>query len=791
MKVDKDRRKVLRFLVAAPVVPGAVGAFLASCSGKKNEAGAAKEGEVAKPFGGGEPVVIPWKGRFRHYGLIENLSFASLLNEGLLIDFGTTDYFKYTLGGWRSGWGRSFVREGVAYTHVTGVTTRVYFHRDEAEDLVIRFRAKPLGGKYFSLYMNNKPIQRVDLTKADWHTYSVKVPAAQVRKGENYMLLRWDGTAKVAGEDLAAGMDYIHVVPASRTEAGGVLPTHTAVAGKAKAGGDEAPALLLAAGTTLSYWMQVPDEESLLGFNVGLVGEVGSDMSLKVTARTDDAAPAEIVSRTLTKDDAGKFRPESADLASLRGKVVKLDIAASSQAASNARVALVEPGLYVKAAGQPRKPEKKARNVIVVMVDTLRADHTAPYAKTRVKTPVFDRFAREGVLYERFSAVEDWTKPSCATMLTGLYPTTHKTQTDMVKLPSKVRMISQELKTKGVTTGAFIANGYVSGKFGFDKGWDRYTNYIREGKITDAEHVFADAASWIEAIKDKRFYAYVHTIDPHVPYSPPKEFLEMYDKQEYSGPVEQRKTHLLLEDIKKDKFTPSERDKKRIEALYDGEISYHDKWFGGFLQKLNDLELLEDTLIMVVSDHGEEFWDHGNVGHGHQIHQELIHVPFVSMWKGTLPEHVRIPENKDHTCMVPTIYDAMQISPPKYLEAESVLPRMMGGQEAGPHAGFSTHQNDRQAVWSDRWKLLMRGPVKTYLYDVQDDYACTKDLDEDRPITLTYMRALLGQFQGAPDKSRWRSRTLAHKPELEVKEEQVEMDEELQQQLEAIGYVIK
>lgn len=789
MKVDRDRRKVLKLIAATPVLPGAVAGALASCSNKKNEAGAAEAGKVAKPFGGGEPVVIPWKGKFRHYDLIENLSFASLKNEGLLIDFGTTDYFKYTLGGWRSGWGRSFVREGVAYTHVVGVTTRIYFHWDRSEDLVARFRAKPFGGKYFSLYFNNKPVQRVDITKNEWSTYPVKIPSSLVREGENYVLMRWDATDKIAGEDLAAAMDYIHLVPSALADRGGVLPTHNAVGGKARAGKDEAPALLLGAGMTLSYWMQVPDEPSLLGMSAGLLGEKPPDMSLRITARADGAEPVELVSRTLGGAEAGTFRPEAAQLMALRGKVVRLDVEASSTTQGDARLALVEPGIYVERKGKATQPSRKARNVVVVMIDTLRADHTSPYTKTRVKTPVFDRVAREGVLFERMSAVEDWTKPSCATMLTGLYPCTHKTQTDMGKLPGKVRMISQELGSKGVATGAFIANGYVSGKFGFKKGWDHYTNYIREGKITDAEHVFADAASWIESNKDRRFYAYVHTIDPHVPYSPPKDFLAMYDDQPYSGPVEPRKTHLLLEDIKKEKFKPTDRDKKRIEALYDGEISYHDKWFGGFLQKLADLGVLEDTLIMVVSDHGEEFWDHGNVGHGHQIHQELIHVPFVCMWKGILPPKVRVGENVDHACMVPTTFDAMQIAPPRYLEGNSILPRMLGRQEPGPHAGFSTHQNDRQAVWSDRWKLLMRGPVKTYLYDVEEDYACTKDLDEDKPVTLTYMRALLGQFQGAPDKRSWRSRTMAHKPEIEVMEEQVEMDEELEQQLKALGYV--
>jgi len=789
MTVDRQRRMVLKVLAAAPLAPGALAGLLASCSGRKNEAGAAGDSLIGQPFGGGEPVEIPWKGKHRHFDLVDNLSFASLRNEGLLVDFGTTDHFKYTLGGWRTGWGRSLVRDGVAYTHVAGVTTRVYFHWARSEDIVVRFRARPFGGKYFSLYMNDRPIRKVDILKPEWETYPVDVAAASVRKGENYMLLRWDATVQEGGEDLAGAMDYIHILPASQTQKGGVLPTHTAVAGKVKSGGDEAPSLLLGAGMGLTYWLQVPRDEPLLGFTAGIVGKGSPDMTLEVAACCDGAEPVRLVSRTFKGVEAGKFRPEGVDLAAFRGKNVRIDLDASSAGSGDGRIALVGPGLYTKPAAAVIPTSKKAKNVIVVMIDTLRADHTAPYFKTRVQTPVFDRVAREGVLFERFSAVEDWTKPSCATMLTGLYPCTHRTQTDMGRLPASARMISEEMKTQGVATAAFIANGYVSEKFGFKKGWDRYTNYIREGKVTDAEHVFADAAAWIEANRTGRFYAYVHTIDPHVPYAPPKEFLEMYDKEPYTGPIEPRKTHLLLEEIKSDKFVPTDRDKQRLEALYDGEISYHDKWFGAFLQKLSDMGILEDTLLIVVSDHGEEFWDHGSVGHGHQIHQELIHVPFILMWKGVLPEHARIPDNHDHSCIVPTIFDAMQLPPPKYLEGRSVLPRAMGALEPGPHAGFSTHQEDRQAVWSDRWKIVMYGPVKTYLYDVEEDRGCKNDLDAANPIALTCMRALLGQFQGAPDKSRWRSRTMAQKTDLQIKEENVEMDAELEQQLKALGYV--
>jgi len=470
--------------------------------------------------------------------------------------------------------------------------------------------------------------------------------------------------------------------------------------------------------------------------------------------------------------------------------VVRLELRVSSFASSRARLALLSPAIFVEPSTAPvAQPAIKARNTIVVMIDTLRADHCAPFnRKTRVRSPAFNALAEQGALFERFSAVEDWTKPSCATMLTGLYPDTHKIQTEGAKLPAKVKMISEEMQERAVATGAFIANGYVSGKFGFERGWDRYTNYIREGKKTDAEHVFEDAIEWIEKVKDKRFYTYIHTIDPHVPYDPPDAFLELYDPEPYHGPVHPRKTAYHLEDIKKGKFNPTRRDKDRILALYDGEISYHDKYLGEFLKRLNGLGLMQDTLIMVVSDHGEEFWDHGSVGHGHQIHQELIHVPFLLIWKGTIPEKVRIADNHDHGCMVPTTFDAMGLRPPDYLEGNSVLPVALGQQQSGPRAGFSSHQGHRQAVWSDQWKLLMRGPVKIYLYDTDADPGCQNDQHRKRPITLAYMQALLGQFQGSSDKARWSSRESAGKQKRQVEQEKVEMDDELRKQLENLGY---
>ncbi|MEM8606984.1 MAG: sulfatase [Myxococcota bacterium] len=789
--VDELRRKVLRVLAATPLLSGAAAGLLGGCNA--NSKGQAVEPDPLSPV---TPREAPWAGRRAERSLVDQLNFASLKRDGLLVDFGSTDSFKYTFGGWRSGWGKHLERDGVAYTHATNLTSRVNFPWDTQEALTVRFRLRREASRFFSLYINSKPVEKVDITRVDWTTYESAIPAELVRPGTNHMLLRWERTTRAMGEDVAAAVDFIHIAPAGTSAPSmEALPRHASLVRQI----GSAPSLLLAPGTTLSYWMVPPEQgEPLLGFTAAPVaGEdapaadgtsaTGIPLKLAVTAHVDGRGKKELLSATVSD---GTPRPLAAALTGFAGQAIRLDISVTGDPGSTGGVALAEPAVYVKGKDPAPPPSKPAKNAIVVMIDTLRADHVSAYANTRVKAPALDAFARGGVVFERDSAVEDWTKPSCATMLTGLYPNTHKTQSDSGKLPTSVKMVSEEMKSQNVSTGAFIANGYVSGKFGFEKGWDAYTNYIRENKRTEAEHVFTDAFEWIErkAEGGERFYAYVHTIDPHVPYDPPDSFLELYEKEPYRGSIAPRSTALLLEGIKKGTFKPTAADKRHIRALYDGEISYHDKWFGDFMDKLGKAGLLEDTVVIVVSDHGEEFWEHGNVGHGHQIHQELIHVPFIMSWKGSLPEGARVADNQDHCSLVPTLFDAMGLTRPEYLEGNSVLGIARGEATPAPAAGFSTHQGEREAAWCGRYKLLQRGPISTSLFDVDGDPGCQNNLKNSHPIALTTMRAVLGQFQGAPNKARWRSRDLEEGVAMNVAAEDVEMDATTSEQLKALGY---
>jgi arylsulfatase A-like enzyme len=355
-------------------------------------------------------------------------------------------------------------------------------------------------------------------------------------------------------------------------------------------------------------------------------------------------------------------------------------------------------------------------------------------------------------------------------------------------------MLSEVYQKAGFETASFIANGYVSNAFGFDQGWDHYTNYIREARNTNASNVFGEAEGWIEKNKDGRFFVYIQTIDPHVPYDPPAKFLEMYDPQPYNGQVRNRRTHLMLDDAKKNpkKYTFTKRDKERIEALHDGEISYHDEYFGKFLAKLRELGLDENTIIVVTSDHGEEFQEHGSWGHGHSVYQELLGVPLMFRWPGVIPANARIGPVVSTLDIGPTVLEATGVPIPEEFEGRSLLGFMRGDWPAGPYVAFSDFLEHRRVIRGGDWKMIIRGNLSQVMFDLGNDYWEQKELDgSEHPIAQRYLRTLHGQFLGAEDRGHWlaasASSSSSKKPGLT--EEKQEMTPELCRQLVALGYI--
>jgi arylsulfatase len=278
-------------------------------------------------------------------------------------------------------------------------------------------------------------------------------------------------------------------------------------------------------------------------------------------------------------------------------------------------------------------------NIVFVTVDTLRADHLGCYGYPRPTSPFLDALAAEGTVCEDASASASWTKPATGTILTGLHPSRHGAlyHGSRLLLPEGEQTLAEALRERGWATAGFVANPNLKKVFEFDRGFDEYFDSPVEDTVTLAcirgtwfggmlmklfRHQFnwnyendisamnREVLAWLDANAHQRFFLYAHYIDPHIPYDPPARYREEF-----------RQDHGLA--------LFNERKRKVGIDLYDGEIRYTDDGLKALVEKLVDLGVWENTLFVLTSDHGEEFFEHGVLGHGFSLYQEVVHVPLI------------------------------------------------------------------------------------------------------------------------------------------------------------------
>ena len=778
---------------------GGVCALLAACSGgkadKKADNASATSVVKAEPAFGNQPAAMPadqpgvTEKTSGHMNLQNLVHLADIDHGGLFIDFGTPARMKYTVGHWKTGWGKDEVEHDTTYTVANSNTGRVYFPMSSADAVTLRFRMRPLGTTTMQPFLNNEALPMVRFDKGPgFAEYDVPVPAGRVRVGENSLLLRFGGTKKVGDEEVAAAVDSLRVIPAATTQAASAIPSaanqalplYGVLLQDLVIDGEKRKAIAVSAPTTLSYYVEVPKHAKLtlrIGSPDGKAGSVRA--SVRVTPETGKSA-------VLWHGDLGaSWLDQVLSLDAWAGTVVKLDFSAEGTGV----VGFSSPSIVTADTEAAQAPKTTAKSVIVLLIDTMRADHLSTYNKsTRVRTPALDAIAAQSAVFDAAQAPENWTKPSVASVLTGLYPMSHRTKQSESSLSDRALMVSEVFKKAGFATATFLANGYVSDKFGFNQGWDFYTNYIRENKSTKAENVFRDAGNWIEAHKDKRFFVYIQTIDPHVPYDPPDEFLNMYQREPYTGSVRPRLTADMLEKAKRvpPKLTLNDRDRQYIEDLYDGEVSYHDRYLGLFVERLKKLGLYDQVVFVVTADHGEEFYDHGSYGHGHSVYQELLHVPFMLRFPGVVPAR-HIPETVSTVDVTPTVLAAAGVPVPDVMEGADRMAHLLGALPEGPAVAFSDFLDDRRVIRAGRWKLILRG-LNATLFDLKSDPHEKVELDQNaHPIAMRYCRILLGQFLGAPDRGDWLTATPKGKS-VDLSSEAVNMDDATKAGLKALGY---
>ncbi|MSR46389.1 MAG: hypothetical protein EXS13_04905 [Planctomycetes bacterium] len=292
-----------------------------------------------------------------------------------------------------------------------------------------------------------------------------------------------------------------------------------------------------------------------------------------------------------------------------------------------------------------RASARRRPNVLVYLIDTLRADHCTSWGYSRDTTPNLARMAAEGIVFERAYSQAPWTRPSVATLFSSYLHSFHNAS-KTTGLTPEIETLAERFRASGYATGAFLANAHVHGaSLNFEQGFSKFeaVEKARERGDSRANQVQESALGWLDQQKDRPFFLYVHTIDPHAPYDPPEATRGVWSGG-YDGRITPARTN-ARELTKRKPLPPA--DLQHVLDLYDEEILFNDREFGALCDALRERGLWDDTIVLVVSDHGEEFGEHDGFGHGTTLWNELVHVPLVvklDRREGDPPGGVRVPE---------------------------------------------------------------------------------------------------------------------------------------------------
>jgi arylsulfatase A-like enzyme len=394
-------------------------------------------------------------------------------------------------------------------------------------------------------------------------------------------------------------------------------------------------------------------------------------------------------------------------------------------------------------------------NILLVVVDTLRADHLSAYQYPRATSPNIDRLARNSVWFENAVATSSWTLPSHASLVTGRYPYEHGAQT--VALDSRYPTIGETLQHKGYRTAAFSANQYWFGRReGFGRGFIRFDDYFFDvrsmairpfyGRVAatairravgnrnlparkPAAEVNRDALDWIRQDSGRPFFAMLNYFDAHQPYLPPEPYLT-----KFAASKDQFNRTIPFDGSDFTKMTPDQL-QHEIDA-YDGAINYIDEAFGRLMADLMTAGRATDTLIIVTSDHGESFGEHGMYTHRNALYLEGIRVPLILSWPGHFPSGVQVKQPVSITQVPATILDVLGDSQQTTFHGPSLVNWWKAGgppverepaiaelahQPDEPFAGHPVVHGSMRSVIDDRWHYIVHDKFGEQLYDWVND----------------------------------------------------------------------
>lgn len=719
------------------------------------------------------------------YDFVENFHLADVQQEVSLIDFGTPQALPYMQSGWSMNERAS--ENGSTFVWSTGQKSTLEFFVSQIRDIKMTFGCRPFrfpGSlvQTISLAVNGTEICQVTL-EPEHKEYEIVLPRQALRIGKNHIDFRFAyaqapkdvilGSTDV--RSLAVAWDYVRLSPKEKLlnfQVSAHIDNDT---------------LFIPFGAQIDYYVRLPSNSILTFDNLAAHENPSGQLLISLYSEGED----EKILATLQTPKKSFVLPLYGD----SSRIFRLSFRAVSDNKAF-------PGLGGLALSKPtirsREAQTQSRraNVIIYVSDALRADHLGCYGYDKPISPNLDSFAKEATVFENAIAQSSWTRPSIASLFTGLAPGIHGVSNLDDALPDEALTIAEILRSDGYHTAAFTSNNNIGMKFGFNQGFvdfidlnEAHLGHIQlhethnsknSHELSDLihEHVF----DWLAKDRQDPFFLYVHTWGAHEPYEPPGDF-----RKRFASGVKHVDVHSAerMNELAARNTRVTENLIEDMISLYDAEIAFSDYNFGALLEELKQKGLYEESLIIFVSDHGEAFYEHKFFGHRNSLYNEVLNIPFlvklpaVNNRKGN-----RISDLVQHIDILPTILDYIGAEIPEYLKGTSLTSLLLYQQdEKLSRSIFSYHEVQNQRIASvieGGWKLICKGETvindaNLELYNIDlDPHEKANVLQENRKMA-SHLLSLIEEHE--------------QKNVKKLSPQKIVLGQELQKKLRSLGYL--
>lgn len=660
-----------------------------------------------------------------------------------------------------------------------------------------------LEGQSTRLFLNDHPLGRLRL-RPGRRRYALDLPIALQHSGRNTVgfFFKLASPRRPPHGFRLSAVFYGAAVGSPADPSLAQLAGEEAAPPLSVAGGSEVPQLVQAGPSALRFAFQVPHEAELR-FTPDLhpnVRSKGGSAIFRVTLEAEPEREQELWSDTLEAAERGQ--EVAVRIPAPPGSFVRLALRVEG-AAGEAPVWGVwsAPRILGRPLGNPgpppspRGPDLEHRlgqlrkslagsNVLFIILDAAGARHFSCYRYARKTTPEIDRIASEGVLFEQAYSPVGFTPLAMGSAWTSQYP--HNHDTGPRKLPKHRLTLAELLAANGVHTAGFVGNAMAGPAVGLDRGFAEFEELFRK-KPSGLAAFRARLPGWFEANKQRQFFAYLHFLPPHFPYSPEPPFDTLFGPNA-PLPREAWAKPGWFRDVNWKQKTPTSEEVEHLRRMYDGNLAFADREVGRFRKVLEDLGLWERTIVVIAADHGDALYEHGYIGHIGQIHEEILRIPLIlRLPQGRGPAGLRVTGFVDLVDLAPTFADMFGLlgkgGSAASFKGRSLLPALFGAEVGKSPLFFRTgRQPPQYGIRLGRYKLIFDGFRGTQqLYDLEQDPSERVEVGAAKPLEAAVCRQRLDL---------WILKT-RHAGFAEAAEapEEVRLTPEQRENLKALGYI--